>query len=260
MVRPDGSAGDADYGVIGRGYAHYRQPEPRIAAHLHAALGGARSVVDVGAGAGSYEPVDRFVMAVEPSATMRAQHPARARGTVLAARAERLPFPNRSFEGAMASFTVHQWSDLDAGLRELRRVTSGPVAVLTCDPRRVERFWLARYAPEVLATEARRYPSLDRLLDGLGGGAVQVVPVPWDCVDGFAEAYFGRPERLLDPGARRANSAWSFVDDAVHARFERELAADLESGAWDERWGHLRETPELEGSLVLVIGPGSDAM
>jgi len=252
--RPDGSAGDADYAAIGSGYARYRRPDPRIAARILDALGDARSVVNVGAGAGSYEPTDRDVTAVEPSATMRAQRSPRA-APVIAAAAEALPFDDDSFDAGMATFTVHQWSDLDAGLAELRRVTRGAVVILTCDPAALDRFWLTDYAPLVIATEARRYPSIDRIAAGLGGSvSVTDVPIPFDCTDGFGEAYFGRPEALLDPGARLANSAWSFVPPRVADEYVGRLASDLDSGAWDARWGDLRSLPAFDGSLRLIVG------
>jgi len=252
VLAGDGSAGDADYAAIGTGYARYRRPDPAIADALADALGTARTVVNIGAGAGSYEPRDRDVTAVEPSATMRAQRPSDLVPAIEAS-AERLPFEDRTFEAAMATFTVHQWSDLVAGLGEMRRVTAGPCAVLTCDPALLDRFWLAEYAPEVIETEARRYPDPALIAELLGGGEVRSVPIPWACTDGFGEAYYGRPESLLDPGARRANSAWSFVAPSVHERFERELKGDLESGRWDRRHGHLRTQAAFDGSLVLVV-------
>ncbi|GAA1488390.1 class I SAM-dependent methyltransferase [Brachybacterium sacelli] len=249
----DGSAGDADYGEIGGSYSRYRRPDPRIAGALTEALGDARTVLNVGAGAGSYEPSTRAVTAVEPSAAMRAQRPSHLPSAVEAT-AEQLPFADDSFDAAMTTFSVHQWQDVTAGLRELRRVTRGPVVILTCDPALVERFWLTDYAPEVTATEARRYPGLDVLDAGLGGGTVsRPVLIPLDCSDGFHEAYYGRPELLLDPDARLSCSAWSFVEDRVRERFVRDLTADLDSGAWDRRHGHLRGRPEYEGSLVLVL-------
>lgn len=154
----DGSAGDANYGAIGRGYAIYRQPEPLIGLRISEALANAQTVLNVGAGAGSYEPVDRQVVAVEPSASMRAQRPPHL-ACAIDAVAEELPFADRHFDASMATFTIHQWHDLTAGLREMRRVTRGPLVVLTCDPNEVQNFWLNQYAPQVLATEARRYPS-----------------------------------------------------------------------------------------------------
>lgn len=193
MRHRDGSAGDADYGRIGHSYGAYRQPDPRIAAMIEAALGPAATVLNVGAGAGSYEPTDRRVTAVEPSASMRAQRPPHLAPAIDAV-AERLPFDDDSFDAAMATFTIHQWTDLAGGLGEMRRVTRGPVVILTCDPLEVEAFWLNDYAPEVLATEARRYPAFDAIAEGLGTPVERfVVPIPFDCRDGFNEAYYGVP-------------------------------------------------------------------
>jgi SAM-dependent methyltransferase len=252
----DGSAGDANYGVIGTNYAKYRQPDPHIAAFIRAALGDARSVLNVGAGAGSYEPVDRAVTAVEPSASMRAQRPAHL-PSAIDATAEKLPFADGSFDASMATFTVHQWSDLAAGLAEMRRVTRGPVLILTGDPDELNRFWLVDYAPEVIAVEARRYPQMATISEGLGGNAKVIpVPIPLSCTDGFGEAYYGRPERLLEPGARLANSAWSFVDASIGDRFVADLSRDLKDGTWDAKYGHLRTQPEFEGSLKLIVGRG----
>ncbi|WP_243062496.1 class I SAM-dependent methyltransferase [Humibacter sp. RRB41] len=252
----DGSAGDANYGTIGANYARYRRPDAHIAARIRDAIGDARTLLNVGAGAGSYEPTDLSVTAVEPSATMRAQRPTDLTPAIDAV-AEHLPFDDGAFDAALATFTVHQWPDLEAGLAEVRRVTRGPIVVLTADPARLTRFWLNEYAPEVLAAEGGRYPSMARLLAALGGEArasVLPVPIPLDCTDGFGEAYYGRPEALLDPGARLANSAWSFVGDDVEQRFVERLSADLADGSWDARHGALRAAPEFEGSLVLAVG------
>jgi SAM-dependent methyltransferase len=248
----DGSAGDANYATIGAAYTRYRRPDPRIAAHIAEALGAARTVLNVGAGAGSYEPADREVTPVEPSASMRAQRPAHLAAAVDAT-AEDLPFADDAFDAAMTTFSVHQWGDLRAGLREMRRVTRGPVVILTCDPDLVRAFWLYEYAPEVLDTEARRYPSTAELAHAVGGDVtIGKVPVPLDCTDGFNEAYYGRPEALLDPAARLCCSAWSFPGPEVHDRFTRELTRDLADGSWDRRHGQLRTQPALDGSLILV--------
>ncbi|QEN85646.1 class I SAM-dependent methyltransferase [Labrys sp. KNU-23] len=249
----DGSAGDANYGVIGSGYKTYRQPDPHIAQFILEALGDAATILNVGAGAGSYEPLDREVTAVEPSASMRAQRPAHL-STAIDATAEFLPFPDRRFDASMATFTVHQWADLRKGLAEMRRVTRGPVLVLSCDPDALERSWLHAYAPEMIAVEARRYPGMTAIAGALAGHIeIRPVPIPLGCIDGFGEAYYGRPERLLEPGARLANSAWSFVAPAVGERFVDELGRDLQDGTWDRRYGKLRSQPFFEGSLRLVI-------
>jgi len=249
----DGSAGDADYGRIGAAYDRYRRAEPAIARAILDALGSAGTVCNVGAGAGSYEPVDRGVVAVEPSSTMRARR-RRDAAPVVAATAEGLPFGVHAFDAAMSTFSVHQWANLTGGLAEMRRVARGPVAVLTCDPDLLTGSWLDAYAPEVLAVEARRYPSLADLASGLGGRVHhRPVPIPLRCSDGFNEAYYGRPEALLDPAARQSCSAWSFVGADVVGRFERQLRGDLDDGTWDARWGHLRHQPTFAGSLVLVV-------
>jgi Methyltransferase domain len=249
----DGSAGDVDYSALADGYRSYRRPDPRIEAAIRAALGDAVTVLNVGAGAGSYEPLDRSVTAVEPSASMRAQRPADR--PAIDATAESLPFGDATFDASMATFSVHQWPDVHKGLAEMRRVTLGPVVILTVDPETIERFWLTDYAPEVMATEAARYPAIDLIVRALGGN-VDVVPVeiPLDCIDGFNQAYYGRPERLLDPGARRANSAWSFAGPDIEARFVRDLSADLESGRWDAKFGELRTQSSFDGALRLVVG------
>jgi SAM-dependent methyltransferase len=245
-------AGDFDYEKHGAGYGNRRRTEPRIAAYVHAALGDARTVLNVGAGAGAYEPADREVTAVEPSASMRAQ-----RGPGLAhavdATAEALPFPDGSFDAAMAMVTVHQWPDPDAGLRELRRVSRGPVVVMTFDGAAQDRFWLGEYVPELFAVEARRYPAIEHIREVLGGtSTVTEVPVPIDCVDGFTEAFYARPERFLDPDVRASQSAWGFVEPDAIARGVAKLRADLESGAWADRFGSCLRQPEFVGSLRLV--------
>ena len=254
----DGSAGDANYGKIGLSYSQYRQPDPRIAAQIERCLGDAKKIINVGAGAGSYEPTDREVTAIEPSASMRAQRPPHL-SAAIDATAETLPFAGQTFDAAMATFTVHQWADLAKGLAEMRRVTKGPVVIMTCDPAELFCFWLKDYCREVLETESRRYPTIDAIRAGLGGDVeVLRVPIPLDCKDGFNEAYYGRPEMLLDPNARLSCSAWSFVPPATVAEFESRLRRDLENGTWDKAHGHLRSKPWLACSLRLVVSRPSN--
>ena len=191
-------AGDVDYGRHGQSYARIRRTDPRIAAWVHRALGDARTVLNVGAGAGSYEPEDRHVLAIEPSETMRAQRPKHLAPAIHGV-AEQLPLDNQSVDASMALVTVHQWRDLELGLRELRRVTRGPIVVLTFDGEALDRYWLAHYAPELMAVERRRYPTMKAIAEGVGGATeVQVISIPIDCVDGFTEAYYARPEFFLD--------------------------------------------------------------
>lgn len=248
-------AGDFDYEQHGTSYATIRRPDPRIAARVHAALGASRTVLNVGAGAGSYEPVDRYVLAVEPSATMRAQRPVGGAPAVDAT-AENLPFDDNSFDAAMAILTVHQWRDVNRGLREMRRVSSGPVVVLTIDASALQQFWLTDYIPEVVAVERTRFPTLDRVSDALAEGSadvrVDVVPVPKDCTDGFGEAFYARPEAFLRPEIRAASSGLVLTDaNAVQRGLDR-LANDLASGAWDQAYGHLRSQAERRGAFRLV--------
>jgi SAM-dependent methyltransferase len=241
-------AGDFDYEAGGRDYARRRRTDPRIETLVHAALGDAETVLNVGAGAGSYEPDDRFVIAVEPSAAMRAQ---RTRPAVDAV-AEALPFDDDAFDAAMAMVTIHQWSDVGAGLRELRRVSRGPVVLLTFDGGAMKDFWLYEYAPEMLDAEATRYPSLDLVAAALGKVTAAPVPIPLDCEDGFVEAFYGRPEALLDGDVRAAQSSWGRAGAHASAVGVERLREALASGAWDARFGALRSQPEYLGSLRLI--------
>lgn len=246
-------AGDFDYEKGGSGYAVQRRTDPRIAALIREALGPARSVINVGAGAGSYEPDDIEVTAIEPSLTMRSQRPEHL-AAALDAVAEKLPFDENAFDAAMATVTIHQWSDSDQGLRELRRVSRGPVVILTFDGDALDDFWLARYAPEMIEAERRRYPKIDHVQRVLGGASsVSVVPIPHDCVDGFTEAFYSRPEAFLDPEVRRSQSAWGFVSDEKEIASMEKLRSDLESGEWDRKYGMLRDRPEYRGSLRLIV-------
>lgn len=249
----DTPAGDFDYETHGTGYARHRRTDPRIAKLVHDALGSARTVLNVGAGTGSYEPVDRYVIAIEPSAAMRAQRP-RHLAPAIEGVAEKLPLDDQSVDASMAMVTVHQWRDIDRGVGELRRVTRGPIVLMTGDGDALERFWLADYAPELIAVERRRCPAIATLRALLGERTtVETVRIPVDCTDGFAEALYARPERFLDRAVRRSQSAWGFVSDDVQVRFVRTLGKDLKSGAWDRQYGHWRTKDHFEGSLRLIV-------
>ncbi len=239
------------YDTLGTTYTVTRRTEPRIAAQVWAALGDARTVLNVGAGTGSYEPSDRDVTAVEPSAVMRAQRPAGAAPCV-AASAESLPFEDKSFDAAMAFATVHHWQDPIAGLLEMRRVARR-VVVFTCettDRSWRRRFWLTRdYLPEVAASRVGLATQLARAI----GARMEPVLVPWDCVDGFFEAYWRRPEAYLDERVRRGVSVWAGVGPDVEQRAVRSLADDIESGRWAERNRELLELEAAELGLRLLI-------
>src|SRR5690348_16521142 len=239
------------YDTIGTTYTATRRTEPRIAAQLWAALGDARTVLNVGAGTGSYEPDDREVTAVEPSAVMRAQRPEGAARCVAAA-AESLPFEDQSFDAAMAFATVHHWLDPIAGLREMQRVARR-VVVFTCDTTELawrRRFWLTRdYLTEVAASPVGLATELARAI----GARMEPVLIPWDCADGFFEAYWRRPEAYLDENVRRGISVWGSVGREAEQRAVRSLRADLASGRWADRNRDLLGLEAAELGLRLLI-------
>ena len=241
-----------DYDTHGVTYARHRRPDPRIAARIHAALGDARTVVNVGAGTGSYEPTDRWVLAVEPSATMRAQRPPAA-APAIAARAEALPLDDDAVDAAMACVTIHHWEPPEAGLKELRRVARGPVVVFTFDLDAIPA-WQQDYLDEPLQIERPRFPSIDRIAEVLGGRTrVERLQTPGDCTDGFFEAFWNRPEALLDPGVRSSQSIWTLLEAGREAAVVERLNDALASGAWDAEHGHLRDQESFAGALRLVI-------
>ena len=241
------------YDSIGATYTVTRRTEPRIAEQLWAALGDARTVVNVGAGTGSYEPPDRDVTAVEPSSIMRAQRPAGAARCV-AALAESLPFQDRSFDAAMAFATVHHWQDPIAGMREMRRVARRVVVFThdSTDAGWLHRFWLTRdYLPEIADVVAGR-PSLDEQARAIGA-RIEPVLIPWDCVDGFFEAYWRRPEAYLDERVRRGVSVWTKVGPDAEQRAVRSLRDDLASGRWAERNRDIVALDAAELGLRLLV-------
>jgi SAM-dependent methyltransferase len=242
-----------NYETLKVSYSGYRNTDPLIATQVLQALGGAQTLLNVGAGAGSYEPADRYVVSLEPSAAMRAQRVTLKRAPAIIGTSEAIPFDDAAFDASMAMVTIHHWKDIAAGLREMRRVTRGPIVLLTFDPERMTEFWINDYFPELIAAEKGRFPTMQQLREMLGGN-VQINPVriPFSCRDGFTEAYYGRPEAFLEEGVRRAQSCWSFLpaglEESLVARFGKTLA----SGAWDEKYGHLRVQKEASYSLCLV--------
>lgn len=242
-----------DYDQHAPAYPRHRQADPRIAARVHAALGDARTVLNVGAGSGSYEPRDRYVLAVEPSAGMRAQRRPDLAPAIIAS-AEALPLDDDAFDAAMAIITLHHWQDPATGLRELRRVARGAVVVLTFDVDVLASYWMiSDYLPEALADDRERFLTISAIADVLGDARVEEISIPIDCQDGFFEAHYARPEAYLDPGLRAAQSVWPRLPEGVEQRALAALSADLACGAWDARHGHLRAQPAYDGGLRLVV-------
>ena len=241
-----------DYDRHGRTYARHRRTDPRIAARIHSALGESATVLNVGAGTGSYEPDDRWVLAVEPSATMRMGRGAGV-APALSARAEALPFDDASVDAAMACVTIHHWRPPAAGLAVLRRVARGPVVVFTFELSSLPA-WQREHLREGLEIEEPRFPAVEEVAAALGGRTrVERIPTPGDCVDGFFEAFWRRPEALLDPGVRSAQSMWAMLAPGVEQRIVERLRTALQSGAWDAEHGHLRSQETFDGSLRLVV-------
>ncbi|MEZ4448346.1 MAG: methyltransferase domain-containing protein [Nannocystaceae bacterium] len=243
------------YDRIGHGYASTRREDPRLAARIHAALGDARTVINVGAGAGSYEPLDRRVIPIEPSDVMSAQRP-RERPPAVRARAEALPFIDDAADAAMTVLSVHHWAPRqEEGVRELRRVARGPVVIVTVDPEVSGAMWLmADYLHEVADLDRQIFPSLAALDRWLGGGAeVEVVPVPRDTSDWTLMSFWAHPERVLDPAARAATSGFARMPAAVVDRVVGEVARDRADGTWARRHGHLRGLEAWDAGLRLVV-------
>ena len=241
------------YDTIGTTYTATRCTDPRIGARIWAALGDARTVLNVGAGTGSYEPPGRDVIAVEPSALMRAQRPPGAAPCV-AGVAEHLPFADQSFDAAMAVSTIHHWPDPIAGLREIRRVARRVVVFTHEDSGEGwhGRFWLTRdYLPEIAGLLAGR-PALPDLADAIGA-RVEPVPIPWDCADGILEAFWRRPGAYLEEEVRRGISGWTRVGPQAEQRAVRDLRGDLASGRWAERNRELLGLETAELGLRLLI-------
>jgi len=243
-----------NYDDHGKKYSNYRQTDPRIAQFVIDALGEAKTVLNVGAGAGSYEPDDRFVMAVEPSVTMRSQRLRENKNPAIIGTAEALPFDDKSFDASMAMLTVHHWLDLEKGLKELRRVTREEVIIMTYDPDALNVFWNVHYFPELIEVERARYPDIKVITDILGGHSeILQIPIPLDCIDGFQEAFYGRPEAFLEEEVRKAQSAWVFLSDEQEEELVNRLRKDLVSGEWDKKFGEHRTLTNFHGALRLII-------
>lgn len=239
----------AKYDTIGLNYAELRKPDPRIARFIADALGSAETVLNVGAGTGSYEPADRVVTAIEPSIEMiRKRAPDAAKA--IQASADDLPFPDKSFDAAMAILTIHHWPDKAAGLREMRRATRGPIVLLTFDP--AHRPWLTDYLPALAALDEAHMPKMSDYATWLGAVEITPVLVPHDCSDGFLYAHWRRPAAYLDAKIRSGSSAFWAIGDAAEPGLEK-LRRDLESGAWARRHAELLKQDEYDAGYRLVV-------
>jgi SAM-dependent methyltransferase len=242
------------YDAIGVGYGHHRRPDPRLASAITDALGDAKSVLNVGAGAGSYEPRDRTVGAVEPSRAMIRQRPSGS-APVVQASATHLPFADAAFAATLAVLTVHHWPDRARGLAELSRVTRERVVILTWDPA-FSGFWLVDdYFPEISVIDRPIFPAIDEFERALGSVECRRLLIPHDCTDGFLGAYWRRPEAYLDPGVRGAISTFSKIGDAAPGLTR--LRHDLEDGTWRRLHGHLLDEQEIDLGYRLVIADRS---
>jgi hypothetical protein len=245
----------ARYDSIGHGYSGTRREEPRFSKLIASALGEAKSVVNVGAGAGSYEPRDRYVLAIEPSDVMAAQR-SRELAPAIRGEAHRLPLRDGSTDAAMSVLSLHHWDQhQEAGVRELRRVANGPVVILTCDAEVSSQMWLIKdYLPEVAELDRRSFPSMDQLAAWLGGKTrIDSVPIPRDTCDWMLMSFWAHPERVLDASARAATSGFARMASEVVERVVRAVEQDLGSGVWDARYGYLRGLQEYDAGLRLVV-------
>lgn len=245
------------YDTIGHGYSRTRREEPTIRDRVHAALGGARTVVNVGAGAGSYEPRDRYVVAIEPSDVMAGQRSSELPPAIRAHSGD-LPLRDQSVDAAMAVLSLHHWDACETGVRELRRVARGPVVLLTYDVEVSGQMWLmADYAPEIAARDRQVFPDPELLGQWLGRNVtIDVVPIPRNCADWMLGSFWAHPERVLDSAARAATSGFAMLPQHVTDRVVSDVSRDLRSGVWDERYGHLRSLDSFDAGLRLVVASG----
>lgn len=240
------------YDTIGLNYSDLRKPDARIAKRITDALGSAETVLNVGAGTGSYEPTDRQITALEPSIEMIRQRPETA-APVIQGSAEDLPFDDKYFDASTAILTIHHWTDQEKGVEEMRRVSRGPVVFLTFDPGHRD-FWLADYIPELVTLDDGQMPQMTAYENWLGPVEITPVPVPQDCTDGFYGAYWRRPAAYLDAKVRAAISCFWAVTDLETGLGK--LEEDLKSGAWEQKYGHLLELDSFDLGYRLVVSAG----
>lgn len=241
----------ANYEIVGRNYSEFRQPDLRISAIINSNLDAMESIVNVGAGTGSYEPEGKIISAVEPSETMISQRIEKPNTTVYRAAAENLPFESRSYDAALAILTIHHWESWEKGLSEAYRVAREKVVLLTWLGM-PQGFWLYDYLPELGDVDKDLFPSIEHISSVLGEVQVIPVPIPSDCTDGFLCAYWARPEMYLNAKARSVISTFSRISNV--SKGLDNLASDLESGVWHQKYGHLLNLKEYDLGYRLVVG------
>lgn len=251
---------DARYDTIGHGYARYRREDARIRQRIRESLGGARTLANVGAGTGSYEPADLYVLAIEPSDVMVAQRPPTAAPAIRAS-AGALPLRDRSVDAAMAIITLHHWdAERERGVRELSRVARERVVIVTYDARVSSQMWLmADYLPEVAALDAEIFPDPEQIASWLEGTVrIETMPIARDTPDWMLGSYWAHPERVLDAEARAATSGFARMDKRVVDRVVAAVDRDLRNGTWEARHGALRKLDEYDVGLRLIVATKHD--
>ncbi|MEM9215190.1 MAG: class I SAM-dependent methyltransferase [Cyanobacteria bacterium P01_F01_bin.150] len=239
------------YDTIGEKYRNHRIPDPRIAEQITAALGNAQTICNIGAGAGSYEPTDRNLVAVEPSQKMIDQRCSPY--PVIQATAEELPFADNQFDVAMALLTIHHWTNPMKGLQEMRRVSRKQI-VFAFDSNMTDSLWLVRdYLPEIKGLEPQRGISLQAIAEAIACSIVTPVPIPWDCSDGFQAAYWRRPEEYLKPAVRASISSMAQLPERNVSRAMAQLAQDLQTGEWAKRYAEILTVDEMDFGYRLIV-------
>lgn len=241
------------YNKIGMDYAQKRQSDPRLAALIHAQIPGLNSVLNVGAGAGSYEPENKNLIALEPSWRMIGQRPEGAAPCVCAV-AEHLPFPDNSFEAGLALLTVHHWANMERGLDELQRVISKRLVIHTWDPAATEHYWLINdYIPELLELDAARFMKIEDLIAKFNTARLITVPIPDDCTDGFLGAYWARPQAYFDPVVKSGISSFQQISQSALDRGLSRLKTDLDNGLWLRRYAELAHKKKIDLGYRLIV-------
>lgn len=238
-----------DYDYLAKHYKSFRKSDPRIAERIQFHLQGAQRILNVGAGIGSYEPGNYEVIALEPSHEMISKR-INSKTTLIQGFAEDMPFNDNHFDCSMAILTLHHWSDIILGLKEMMRVTKDKIVLLTWIGYE-NNFWLVDYIPEIVRMDENLFPTLEELHEILGDIFVETIKIPHDCTDGFMCAYWRRPEMYLNPSARKAISTFSRISE--HQEGLNKLDDDIKSGSWTKKYKHLLEKESLDLGYRLIV-------